>query len=105
MAAAGGTNDLSSEMELDAYRRLFPLRFHEKHLLESIRPDGRPLGRARDTTLSLGLSLYCSRYLIMLPLLYIFKMSDLSQSRSCCICSWISSSKDRLHCKCVFVMA
>lgn len=54
MAAAGGTNDLSSEMELDAYRRLFPLRFHEKHLLESIRPDGRPLGRARDTTLSLG---------------------------------------------------
>lgn len=56
MAAASGTNDLSSEMELDAFRRLFPLRFHERHLLESIRPDGRPLGRARDTSLSLGLS-------------------------------------------------
>ncbi|XP_057781610.1 uncharacterized protein LOC130999926 [Salvia miltiorrhiza] len=54
MAAASGTNDLSSEMELDAFRRLFPLRFHERHLLESIRPDGRPLGRARETTLSLG---------------------------------------------------
>ncbi|XP_047949144.1 exosome complex component RRP43-like [Salvia hispanica] len=54
MAAASGTNDLSSEMELDAFRRLFPLRFHERHLLESIRPDGRPLGRARDTSLSLG---------------------------------------------------
>ncbi|KAH6819371.1 3'-5'-exoribonuclease family protein [Perilla frutescens var. frutescens] len=54
MAAASGTNDLSSDMELDAFRRLFPLRFHERHLLESIRPDGRPLGRARDTTLSLG---------------------------------------------------
>ncbi|XP_047955988.1 exosome complex component RRP43 [Salvia hispanica] len=54
MAAASGTNDLSSEMELDAFRRLFPLCFHERHLLESIRPDGRPLGRARDTSLSLG---------------------------------------------------
>ncbi|KAL0316813.1 UNVERIFIED_CONTAM: Exosome complex component RRP43 [Sesamum radiatum] len=41
-------------MELDAFRRLFPIRFHERHLLESIRPDGRALGRARDTTLMLG---------------------------------------------------
>ncbi|GER39898.1 exosome complex component Rrp42 [Striga asiatica] len=54
MATMGGMNDLSSEMEVDAFRRLFPLRFHERHLLESIRPDGRPLGRARDTTLVLG---------------------------------------------------
>ncbi|KAI3446480.1 hypothetical protein Pfo_003145 [Paulownia fortunei] len=54
MAAMSGPNDLSSEMELDAFRRLFPLRFHERHLLESIRPDGRTLGRARDTTLMLG---------------------------------------------------
>ncbi|KAL6540517.1 hypothetical protein OROMI_024400 [Orobanche minor] len=54
MAAPSGMNDLSTEMEVDAFRRLFPLRFHERHLLESIRPDGRPLGRARDTTLVLG---------------------------------------------------
>ncbi|KAL2483085.1 3'-5'-exoribonuclease family protein [Forsythia ovata] len=54
MATANGSNDLSSEMEVDAFRRLFPLRFHERHLLESIRPDGRPLGRARETTISLG---------------------------------------------------
>ncbi|KAL2466057.1 3'-5'-exoribonuclease family protein [Abeliophyllum distichum] len=54
MATTNGSNDLSSEMEVDAFRRLFPLRFHERHLLESIRPDGRPLGRARDTTISLG---------------------------------------------------
>ena len=46
--------DLSSEMEVDAFRRLFPLRFFERHLSESIRPDGRPLGRARDSTLALG---------------------------------------------------
>ncbi|PON86907.1 hypothetical protein TorRG33x02_172910, partial [Trema orientale] len=48
------SGDLSSEMEVDAFRRLFPLRFFERHLSESIRPDGRPLGRARDTTLALG---------------------------------------------------
>ncbi|KAK6127381.1 hypothetical protein DH2020_038863 [Rehmannia glutinosa] len=54
MAATSGVHDLSSEMEVDAFRRLFPLRFHERHLLESIRPDGRPLGKARDTTLMLG---------------------------------------------------
>ncbi|KAL3623750.1 hypothetical protein CASFOL_032566 [Castilleja foliolosa] len=54
MAATSGMNDLSSEMEVDAFRRLFPLRFHERHLRESIRPDGRPLGQARETTLTLG---------------------------------------------------
>ncbi|KAL3841260.1 hypothetical protein ACJIZ3_025851 [Penstemon smallii] len=50
----GKVNDFSSDMEVDAFRRLFPLRFHERHLAESIRPDGRPLGKARDTTLVLG---------------------------------------------------
>lgn len=54
MSAVNVSGDLSSEMEVDAFRRLFPLRFHERHLLESIRPDARPLGKARDTTLSLG---------------------------------------------------
>ncbi|KDP26052.1 hypothetical protein JCGZ_21085 [Jatropha curcas] len=48
------SGDLSSEMEVDAFRRLFPLRYYERHLAESIRPDARPLGSARDTTLALG---------------------------------------------------
>lgn len=52
MALANGS-DLSAEMEVDAFRRLFPLQFHERHLRESIRPDGRPLGKARETTLAL----------------------------------------------------
>ncbi|XP_038877146.1 exosome complex component RRP43 isoform X2 [Benincasa hispida] len=50
--AASG--DLSSEMEVDAFRRLFPIQFYERHLAESIRPDGRGLGKARDTTIALG---------------------------------------------------
>ncbi|KAM7500168.1 hypothetical protein LguiA_024582 [Lonicera macranthoides] len=54
MGSSNGSGDLSSEMEVDAFRRLFPLRFHERHLLESVRPDARPLGKARDTTLALG---------------------------------------------------
>lgn len=54
MGSATMSNDLSSEMEVDAFRRLFPLRFHERHLQESIRPDARPLGKARATSVALG---------------------------------------------------
>ncbi|GAA0154128.1 exoribonuclease [Lithospermum erythrorhizon] len=50
----GNGGDLSSEMEVEAFRRLFPLRFHERHLVESIRSDGRQLKKARDTSLALG---------------------------------------------------
>ncbi|KAL7169010.1 hypothetical protein ACSBR2_034102 [Camellia fascicularis] len=49
MGSANASGDLLSEMEVDAFRRLFPLHFHERHLLESIRPDARKLGKARDT--------------------------------------------------------
>ncbi|GAA0154341.1 hypothetical protein Leryth_012813 [Lithospermum erythrorhizon] len=51
---AGNGTDLSSEMEVEAFRRLFPLKFHERHLVESIRSDGRQLKKARDTSLALG---------------------------------------------------
>ena len=54
MGVPDASGDLSSEMEVDAFRRLFPLCYFERHLSESIRPDARPLGRARDTTLALG---------------------------------------------------
>ncbi|CAL1383390.1 unnamed protein product [Linum trigynum] len=54
MRLVDSSGDLSGEMEVDAFRRLFPLRYYERHLAESIRPDGRPLGMARDTTLALG---------------------------------------------------
>ncbi|CAK7342576.1 unnamed protein product [Dovyalis caffra] len=54
MGVPDASGDLSSEMEVDAFRRLFPLRYFERHLSESVRPDARPLGRARDTTLALG---------------------------------------------------
>ncbi|KAJ7972213.1 Exosome complex component RRP43 [Quillaja saponaria] len=54
MGLPNDSGDLSSQMDVDAFRRLFPLRFHERHIAESIRPDARPLGRARDTTIALG---------------------------------------------------
>ncbi|XP_022766668.1 exosome complex component RRP43 [Durio zibethinus] len=54
MGLPNAIGDLSTEVEVEAFRRLFPLRFYEKHLSESIRPDARPLGRARDTTIALG---------------------------------------------------
>lgn len=54
MGLRNASEDLSSEMEVDAFRRLFPLRFHERFLVASIRPDARPVGRARETTLALG---------------------------------------------------
>ncbi|MCD7454185.1 hypothetical protein HAX54_023899 [Datura stramonium] len=54
MAAANGSSDLYSELEVDAFRSLFPLRYHEQHLLKSVRPDARKLGSARDTTVALG---------------------------------------------------
>ncbi|KAJ6832806.1 exosome complex component RRP43 [Iris pallida] len=45
---------LAGEMEVEAYRRLFPLPFYERHLQESVRPDARPLSRSRETSVALG---------------------------------------------------
>ncbi|CAL5422068.1 unnamed protein product [Camellia sinensis] len=61
MSSANASGDFSSEMEVDAFRGLFPLHFHEHHLLESIRPDTRKLGKAKDITLALGSCPYLSR--------------------------------------------
>jgi len=41
-------------MEVEAFKRLYPLPFYERYLDSSVRPDGRPLGRARPTSVSLG---------------------------------------------------
>ncbi|KAI4346933.1 hypothetical protein L6164_007796 [Bauhinia variegata] len=54
MVFPSDSGDLPSEMEVDSFRRLFPLQFHERHLAESIRPDGRRLGIARDTSIALA---------------------------------------------------
>ncbi|KAK7275212.1 hypothetical protein RIF29_16321 [Crotalaria pallida] len=54
MIPNAASDDLSSEMEVDAFRRLFPLRFFERHLAESIHPDGRTLRKARETSVFFG---------------------------------------------------
>jgi len=50
-AAASG---IAGEMEVEAYRRLFPVAFLERHLGESVRIDARRLREARPTTVALG---------------------------------------------------
>ncbi|PUZ44363.1 hypothetical protein GQ55_8G083700 [Panicum hallii var. hallii] len=52
--AAAAASRLAGEMEVEAYRRLFPLAFLERHLGESVRPDARRLSEARPTTVALG---------------------------------------------------
>lgn len=54
MASSNASGDLSAEMEIDAFRRLFPVQFYERHFVKSLRPDARPLNSARDTTVALG---------------------------------------------------
>lgn len=60
---AGGAVD----MEVEAFKRLYPLQFFERYLNSNVRPDGRPLMRARPTSINLGkqligagLSFFCS---------------------------------------------
>ncbi|KAL5204260.1 hypothetical protein ABZP36_009131 [Zizania latifolia] len=53
-AETEATGGLAGEMEVEAYRRLFPLAFLERHLRESVRPDARRPAEARPTTVALG---------------------------------------------------
>lgn len=54
MGLPDASGDMLSEMDTDAFRRLFPLRFYESHLTKSIRPDQRALAEARETSSALG---------------------------------------------------
>ena len=38
----------------DAFRKLYPDQYYTRFLAEGLRPNGRPLGRARPTTIALG---------------------------------------------------
>ena len=44
----------AAAMEVEAYKRLYPLQFYERYLDQNVRPDGRPLTRARPTSVNLG---------------------------------------------------
>lgn len=41
-------------LEPDAFRKLYPDQYYTRFLAEGLRPNGRPLGRARPTTIALG---------------------------------------------------
>lgn len=44
----------SEEVDADAFKRLYPDQYYTKFLKEGVRPDGRPLGRARAVTIGAG---------------------------------------------------
>jgi hypothetical protein len=50
MADAAASTNLQSE----AFRRLYPEEFYAKFIAEGVRPDGRPLGRPRPVSIGLG---------------------------------------------------
>ncbi|CAN6463861.1 unnamed protein product [Victoria cruziana] len=54
MDSESGGKSLEGEMEVEAFKRLFPLPFYEKHLSQSLRPDSRSLDESRPTILVLG---------------------------------------------------
>ncbi|KAI3953117.1 hypothetical protein MKW98_020312 [Papaver atlanticum] len=55
MGVEDGNVDVAAvDIEVDAFRRLFPLQYYERHFKESIRPDARPLGTSRTTCVTLG---------------------------------------------------
>ncbi len=44
----------SDSLQADAFKKLYPREFFAKFIEDGIRPDGRPLGRGRPTTIGLG---------------------------------------------------
>lgn len=52
--ASNSSLEIDGDMEVEAFRRLFPLRYYEHYLGQSVRPDARPLAHARETTIALG---------------------------------------------------
>ncbi|KAK3248413.1 hypothetical protein CYMTET_42120 [Cymbomonas tetramitiformis] len=44
----------SHALDAEAYRKIYPAEFYKKFLDEKVRPDGRPLGRCRATSVAAG---------------------------------------------------
>eukprot|EP00250_Pteridium_aquilinum_P009041 c18403_g1_i1 orf=496-1428(-) len=54
MAKLERAGDGGDDVELEAFRRLYPSEFLHQFLKDGVRPDGRPLGRSRSTLLTVG---------------------------------------------------
>ena len=50
---AAGTAVQSDSLQADAFKKLYPREFFSKFVDDGIRPDGRPVGRCRPTTIGL----------------------------------------------------
>ncbi|KAG2501159.1 hypothetical protein HYH03_000974 [Edaphochlamys debaryana] len=54
MASTSTTATVADDVEAEAFKRLYPEQFFDRFLGEGVRPDGRPLGRARAVTIGAG---------------------------------------------------
>ncbi|GIL45664.1 hypothetical protein Vafri_2868 [Volvox africanus] len=52
--AAPSTVTISDDVDAEAFKRLYPEQYYDRFLSEGLRPDGRPLGRARAVTIGAG---------------------------------------------------
>ncbi|GIL72003.1 hypothetical protein Vretimale_572 [Volvox reticuliferus] len=52
--AAPSTAMASDDVDAEAFKRLYPEQYYDRFLSEGVRPDGRPLGRARAVTIGAG---------------------------------------------------
>jgi exosome complex component RRP43 len=53
VASCSGATDLRI-MQADAFKRLYPEQYFARFIQEGVRPDGRPVGQARPTTIGLN---------------------------------------------------
>ena len=52
MAAADGTSR-EQALEPEAFKKLYPEQYYQRFIDSGVRPDGRPFGRCRPTTIGL----------------------------------------------------
>lgn len=52
---------------MEAFRKIYPSEFYKKFLLQSVRPDGRSLQKARRTTVSVGSFIFSCQSVPLAP--------------------------------------
>ncbi|KAG2432872.1 hypothetical protein HXX76_008604 [Chlamydomonas incerta] len=53
-AAGAAAAPVTDDVDAEAFKRLYPDQYYQRFLAEGVRPDGRPIGRARAVTIGAG---------------------------------------------------